>query len=97
MQYTQINVEGNVIRNEILEYLRQNKSRLLLGEPISYFGADRQWVVQTSAKGIEVNKLVDEVFDILLSSGRAKSININLDGSYLSSSKSGQLASAGPL
>lgn len=72
MNYTRIEVSRDLVRDEILNYLRENRQRLVLSPPPSCFGADLSWFEMTKRIGISVNTFIGEVCERLVSSGKAK-------------------------
>ena len=75
MSYTRIEVSRGVVRDAILAYLRQERAHLVLPEPSvpsSVCEADRMWFHETTSEtGIPLNGLVDNVYQIVISSGKA--------------------------
>lgn len=83
MKYTRIEVSRDLVRDEILNYLRENRQRLVLSPPPSRFGADLSWFETTKRIGISVNTFIGEVCERLVSSGKAKCTVIPVNDSTI--------------
>lgn len=83
MNYTHIEVSRNLVRDEVLSYLRENQPRLVLSQPAPITGADRLWFDTTSKSGLAVNELIDQVYERLVLSGKAKSSTIPIHDSTI--------------
>lgn len=81
MNYTQIEVSRDLIRDELCSYLREHQRNLVLSQPPRITGASDIWVKTTEQVGISVNKFTDEIFKRLLSSGRASAVNVSVNDS----------------
>lgn len=83
MKYTRIEVSRDLVRDAILNYLRENRQRLVLSPPPSCFGADLSWFETTKRIGISVNTFIGEVYERLVSSGKAKCTVIPVNDSTI--------------
>lgn len=68
MSYKKIEVSRDLVRDQLLRYLRTNLQRLLLPEPVGTpLGTARQWFERTKKAGRPVNDLASDVFEQLTS------------------------------
>jgi hypothetical protein len=82
MSFTQIEADRNVVREEVLSYLRANREDFVLSQPERWpVGSnmasrmDYLWRGQTSKVGKPLNDFANEVYQRLLSSGKARCTN----------------------
>lgn len=83
MSFTKIEVDRNVVREEVLSYLRANREDFVLPHPERWsvdlnmaLDMDRLWHVHTSKIGKSLNDFVDEVYERLRSSGKARHTDV---------------------
>lgn len=86
MKYTQVEVSRDLIRDEVLRYLRENQRTLMLSEPATAVpNAARHWFDATQKVGKSMNELTEEVYRRLISSGEARLTDVAvLDSSIMS-------------
>jgi hypothetical protein len=85
MNYTQIEVSRDLVRDELFSYLRESQHNLGLSQPPRITGASGIWAETTGQVGFSVNKFVNEIFERLLSSGKANAINVPVNDSTIMS------------
>ncbi len=75
MSFTRIEVSRDLVREEVLTYLRENRENFLLSQPERWSrspGMAQAWSDHTSKVGRSLNEFVNEVYERLFSSGKAR-------------------------
>lgn len=88
MSFTKIEVDRNVVREEVLSYLRANREDFVLPQPERWsvglnmaLDMDRLWHVHTTEVGKSLNIFVDEVYERLRSSDKARHTDVPINTS----------------
>lgn len=81
MSYTEMEVSRAAIRTVLVDYLRENRSKLTLPRPGHITNAARYWFDATKQTGISVDKLADEIYQRLIGSSVAKCTKVRVDDS----------------
>ncbi|HEX6293066.1 MAG TPA: hypothetical protein VFZ66_28040 [Herpetosiphonaceae bacterium] len=85
MHFTRITISRDLIRDEVINYVRENRASLSLPQPIEYTGAyivgTHEWFNQTKQVGISINTIIDMIYNKLISSGKARTENVAVNNS----------------
>ena len=86
MSFTRIEVPRDWVREEVLIYLRENRENFLLSQPERWSrspGMAQAWSDHTSKVGRSLNEFVNDVYERLLSSGKARCTLVPVDDSIV--------------
>jgi hypothetical protein len=83
LSFRQIEADRNLVRSEVIEYLRDNEQRMSLRPPPPTPDAALAWRDQTCAAGKPLSELVDDVYERLLSSGKATVTLVRVNASTI--------------
>jgi hypothetical protein len=85
MYYTKISTSRDLIRDEVINCVRESQLSLMLPQPREYTGAyivdTHEWFNQTKQAGISINTFVDTIYNKLISSGKARIENVYVNNS----------------
>lgn len=83
MHYSEMKIPREVIREALLNYLRENINQLRLSPPAHFTGADRIWFDGTRATGKRLPIVIEQVYENLLASKKILTSDVPVNDSTL--------------